>query len=339
MTRIRSVSLTLIPALVLGISACGDATSPVDLHGLDPAAVASAVNALAAPLHGPNEAITNLGSARADLAAAGVDLDWSAESTVQFPDEVTGSTFVHDAGEQAWVIDESRTGAPADGVRVIWYPLDSTGRVTSATESGYIDIQPANVAGTAPIAIRVVESGSDAAPLLNFTQDYSWTGNGEEIEAFEAEGSYSNGERTVNFSLESTETVSTTTGDVAYAYTSIMQDADTRYELIGEGATDGATSDYDDVVTATIERGGATTVVEVRFQGTGAAQEAVDGFVRHNGTTVALVDLRGGGYAFTTPDGDELPVTQSSEMNALFQAVTLTGFRLLYDLPLFFPTD
>lgn len=339
MTRIRSTSLALIPVLALAISACDDGTSPVDFHGLDPAAVVSAVNALSAPLQGSSEPVTNLGSARGDLAAAGVDLDWSAESTVQFPDEVAGSTFVYDPDAQGWVIDESRTGAPADGVRVMWYALDSTGRVVNATESGYIDLQPADVAGTAPIAIRIVESGSDAAPLLNFTQDYSWTGNGDEVESFEAEGSYSNGERLVNFSLESTETASTATGDVDYSYTSVMQDADTRYQLTAEGTTDGGTGAYDDALTATIERPGATTVVEVRFQGTGGAQQDVEGSVRHNGTTVALVELRGGGYAFTTPDGDELSASQTNELNALFQTVTLNGFLLLYELPLFFPTD
>lgn len=333
------MTLALVPALALGISGCEDGTSPVDLHGLDPAAVASAVNALSTPLQGPREAVTNLRSARADLAAAGVDLDWSAESTVQFPDHVAGSTFVYSPDSQGWVIDESRTGAPADGVRVLWYPLDSTGRVLDATESGYIDIQPADVAGTAPIAIRVVATGSDAAPLLDFTQDYTWTGNGDEVESFEAEGWYSNDERLVNFSLESTETATAATGDVEYSYTSVMQDDETRYQLTAEGTTDGGTSGYDDAVTATIERGGAITVLEVRFLGTGNTQQDVEGFVRHNGTTVALVELRGGGYAFTTPDGDELSASQTNELNALFQTVTLNGFLLLYELPLFFPTD
>lgn len=339
MTRIRSITLALIPALALAVGGCDDGTSPIDFHGLDPAAVTSAVNGVYAPLQGSNEAVTNLRSAREDLAAAGVDLDWSAESTVQFPEDVTGSTFVFDADAQGWVIDESRTGAPADGVRVVWYPLDSTGRVIDATESGYIDIQPADVAGTAAIVIRVVESGGDAPPLLNFTQDYSFSGNGDEVEAFEAEGSYSNDDRLVNFSLESTETTTTATGDVSYAYTSVMQDVDTRYELTGEGTIDGSTAGYDDTVRATIERGGATTVVEVRFQGTGSTQQDVEGSVRHNGTTVALVELRAGGYAFTTPGGGDLSASQSNELNALFQTVTLNGFLLLYDLPLFFPTD
>lgn len=338
MIRIRPLTLILVPTLALGISACDDGTSPADLHGLDPSAVGSAVDALHAQLQASNEAVTNLASARPDLAAAGLDLDWSAESTVQFPEEVTGSTFVFDASEQSWVIDEARTEAPSDGVRVFWYPLDSTGRVIDATESGYIDIQPADVAGTAPIAIRVVEFGDDQTPLLDFTQDYSWTGNGDEVESFWAEGSYTSGESLVDFSLAS-ETSTTATGDMDYSYTSVMEDADTRYVLTGEGMTNGTTGDYEDAITATVERGGATTVLEVQFQGVDNTQEDADGSVRHDGTTVALIDVRAGGYSFTTPDGGDLAATQSSALNSLFQSVTLNGFLLLYELPLFFPTE
>lgn len=337
MTRIRPPSLFLIAALALGISACDDGTSPLDFHGLDPAAVTAAVNALSVPMQGSSEAITNYGGAREDLVAEGVDL---GSPTVQFPDEVTGSTFVFDAEAQGWVIDETRAGGPAEGVRVLWYPLDSTGRVIDATESGYIDIQPADVPGTNPIAIQVVESDGDAAPLLNFTRDYSWTANGDDIEAFEAEGSYAHAGRTVNFSFESMETTTAATGDVDYFYTSLMQDADTRYELTAESAVDGATDSYENAITATIERGGATTVVEVRFQGVGETQQEVDGFVRHDGATVALVELRGEGYAFTTPDGDNVSATQSNELNALFGTVMLSGLLLYeFELRMFFPAD
>lgn len=339
MTRIRPLSLLLAPALALGIGACDNGTAPdIPFHGMDPVSIIGAVNGLSAPLQGPSEAITNLevAGARGALAEAGVHLD---SSVVEFPTTVAGSTFVFDQVEEAWVIDESSTDAPADGVRVMWYPLDSTGRIIDATPRGYMDIQPVDGAADDRIAVRVVESDDSGVPLLDFTRVHSWTENGDQIEYSEAEGSYSHDERVVDFSIEMNETT-TAAGDVDFSYRSVMEDAETRYELVSEGVEDAATQDYDDAITATIERDGATTVVEVRFQGSGNTPAAVDGSVRHDGTTVALIGLRGGAYVFTGPDGEEVPATQANNLNTLFGTVTLNGLLLYYyELRLFFPTE
>lgn len=336
MTRIRSTSLALIPLTVLALAACDEGTSPIDLGGLNPSAVATAVNGLTTPLQASDEAVANLETAQPDLADAGVDLDFSAESTVQFPENVAGSTFVYDPQAQGWAIDETRTGAPDNGVRVIWYELDGTDQVIDASEKGYIDLWPGDGDGNAPVAMWIAETGIEA-PLLDFVQDYSWTTNGAEVETAEAEGSYADETRRVEFAMESVETMEIATGDVDYTFTTVMEDTDTRYEMVASSVADGATGEYDDSIVATVDHGGATTVVELRFQGVPSSPQAVTGSVRHNGTLVANVQQDGGGYVYVSPDGDEIPAAQSTELNALFQAVTLAWIQLLYELPLFFP--
>lgn len=335
----RFLHPALTAAFVLVLAGCDDGVSPIDLGGLEPVEITAAVDALVAPLQASGEARRNLRNALPDLEEAGVALEWPAEGSVdRFPASVAGHTFAYEASAAAWEVVDSREGAPASGVRVLWYPLDGSGRVVpSSTESGYVDIQPGQNGSLDPVRVRAVRTSDEGSiPLLDLVQGYALTGVGIETESFEASGVYTDGTAAVNFSFASMETANETSGDAAYSLEASLADAQTRYEVEIDGAVDGATQAFDDVITIAVERGGARTVVEVRFQGTQGVQEDVSGTVHHGGTEVARVRLVANGYEFTAPDGALLPADQSTRLNRMFEAMSLNWYRVLYELPLFF---
>lgn len=339
MMPLRSLPLALTATFLLATAACDDGTSPVDLGGLDAVEVTAAVDALVAPLQASAEARSNLRMALPDLQDAGVMLQWGSESAGErFPAVVAGRTFAYESSASNWEIVESREDAPANGVRVLWYPLDGSGRVVgSSPESGYVDLQPGEDGSLDPVVVRVVrtsEEGSTA--LLDLVQGHALTGADVKTESFEATGVYTDGATAVNFDFASTETANETAGDASYSLEATLRDTETRYHVDIAGAVDGATRAFDDLLTVTVERGGGTTVMEVRFQGSQGTQQDVTGTVRHGGTEVARVRLVGGRYEFTAPNGDPLPAGQAAGLNRMFETLTLNWYRVLYELPLFF---
>lgn len=333
MKPLRSLPLALTAALLLATAACDDGTSPTDLGGLDPVDLAAAVDALVAPLASSSEARANLKMAIPDLEEAGVILEWPLDdATERFPPEVAGMTFGYDASTTSWRILEARTGAPADGVRLLWYPLDSTGRIVNAEqESGHIDLRPASNGGLDPVSIRAVSTDGSVA-LLDYALGYSLTGAAVTTQLFETSGVYADGSSSVNFSVASSEAVSSTSGDVGYSLDATLRDTETRYHVEIDGSVTGATNAIDDVITATVERNGVTTAIEVRFRGSGGASDEVTGTIRHAGAEVAAVGLAGDRYEFTAPNGDAITGTQSTQLNRLFTTLTLNWYLALVDL-------
>lgn len=330
----RSLPLALTAGLLLATAGCDDGTSPTDLGGLDPVDLTRAVDALVAPLAASSEARANLRMALPDLEEAGVVMEWPRDDTVdRFPPDVAGRTFAYDASASSWQIVESRTGAPADGVRLLWYPLDSTGRIVNTDqESGHIDLRPGANGPLDPISVQAVSTADGSQALLDFTQGYSVAGSAVTTELFETSGVYADGSSSVNFLFASSESVSQTSGDVGYSLDARLRDTETRYNVEIDGSVTGATNAFDDVITATVERNGVSTVVEVRFRGSGGADEVVTGAIRHAGAQVASVGLTGDRYEFTDPDGNTITGTQATQLNRLFSTLTLNWYLVLVDL-------
>lgn len=327
-----SLPLALTAALLLSAAACDDGTSPIDLGGLDPVELSAAVDALVTPLAASSEARANLKMALPDLEEAGVILEWPLEdATERFPPAVAGRTFGYDASTTSWRILEARTGAPADGVRLLWYPLDSTGRIVNAEqESGHIDLRPASDGGLDPVSIRAVSTDGSVA-LLDYALGYSLMDAAVTTQLFETIGVYSDGSSSVTFAYSSSESVSATSGDVGYSLDGTLRDTETRYQVEIDGSVTGATNAIDDVITATVERNGVITEIRVRFQG-GGGDDDVTGTIRHAGAEVASVGLTGDRYEFTAPNGDAITGTQSTRLNRLFSTLTLNWYLALVDL-------
>jgi hypothetical protein len=76
--------------------------------------------------------------------------------------------------------------------------------------------------------------------------------------------------------------------------------------------------------------------MEITFEGTNDVQTDAGGTVSHDAEVVVDIDITGNTFEFTRPGGGRLPAGQASELNLLFQSITVTGFNLIYRVPLFF---
>lgn len=337
MTHSRPLKLPAIGLLLLAFAACDDGTSPADLGDLRPFDLAVELDQLNAPLQASRGAIQNLRLVLPTLIDAGVEL----VSPVTFPAEVAGRTFVYDPDNLAWEVDETREDAPADGVRVVWYAIDGSNEIADPlTERGYIELRPGDDAALDPVVLEIVDADGTVT-LMDFEQWYlpAPTG-GEEAEEWGAAGFYADGTTTVDFSLDCEDPafceIAAEEPSGSGSFDAVMEDSDTRYHLQATGTVDAATEAYDLILTATAVSSQGTTVMEINFEGAGQVQEQAGGTIRHDGEVVLDIVISGSAFEFTKPGGGSLPAGQASEVNLLFRALTLNGFNLLYQLPLFF---
>lgn len=363
MMPVRLPIFALLACLLPTLTGCDDGTSTGDgdLGDLDPTTLVVALNNLVAPLDASSTANANLRSAVADLTDAGVE--WRAvESAIRerarqrlgfatltpvgpvpplpvtFPPEVVGRTFVFDFEAQVWEADDTRTAAPADGIRLIWYTVDGSGRIRfPLDERGHIDLTPGSGAGEA-MDITVVETGEGGSlTLLEFVQNRESTAGDVEVDGFTAAGHYANESASSNFEIASEETLDTETDDGTFDLSVILENQETLYTMEVEGTQAGGSGPFEDRFTATVVRGGASTVLNVTFQGTGTTQEESSGTLVRNGTLIANVNIAGNTFNFTTPDGGTFSGAQTNELNTLFSAMTRIGFEVLLNLPLVLP--
>ena len=333
----RFLSRAVLAALPLAALGCDDGASPIDLGGLNAPAVTAAVDGLVAPLYASAEAIANLRGAEQVLLAAGLVPDPDAEeATPQLPPEVVGSTYVYDPSSLSWVTDESRTDAPTDGIRLIWYRLDSTGRVVEPlAEKGFIDVRPSASGEFDPVTTRIVGTEDGSTVLVDFSQGHDGPGNVVATQTLVASGSYSDGAETSTFSLRWERSENGVSNDVTDSYDMTIEQAGTRYVVDVNGSIDGSTGRSDDRVAATITRDGVSTGVDMNSVAVGQALEDATGTVTHAGVAVAEIRLNGNSYEFVAPNGDGIPAGQAGELNRLFGSLTLDWAVLFYDLPLY----
>lgn len=361
MKPLRLLPLTILASVLPVLGGCNDATGPGDLGGLDPDAVTGAMNALAAPLNASTEATSNLGGAVPDLTAAGVQFlrtdrpvrlpsiaavwfDAALEplvplATVDFPPAVRGSTFAFVLDQQAWEVDAARTGAPNDGVRVLWYDLDSQGRIeVPLDELGTIDLTPRTGGAADSLAMTIVEAlESGDLTVLDMVQARETTGTDIVNESFTATGTYADDSSSVDFVIISEEAENAGSGDSSYSLEITLEGADASYVLRVQGSVNGATGGFEDELRATAVHDGSTTVLNVVFRGTNDVQEEASGTFEQDGVLIANVDIEGSTFDFSTPDGGSFSPEQGSQLNRLFRALTLNGFEVLFNLPLFLP--
>lgn len=355
MTPSRLSTLPLIGLLVLA-AACDDGVSPVDLGSLDPLAVTVALDDLKRPLLASGVPIINLRQAIPGLESAGIAFDLPAATgftaafravsmtppappvAVVIAPELLGSTFVYNPATAAWAEDESLEGAPVEGVRILWYAVDGTGEViVPLVEKGYIDLWAGQNTPTNPTIVEMVATEGTPLTLMDYGQWYDTVAVGDlRTEEFGAAGFYADTSNTVQFTLDSRESTDSGTGDEAYELVATLEDAETAYTLDLSGTRDGATEDYEDSVVATAVSQSMTTVMELLFEGTGEAQARATGSIVHEGTEVVEIIMRNDTFEFARPGGGDIPGRQASELNMLFRALTLTGFDLVFRIPLFF---
>lgn len=110
------------------------------------------------------EAVPDAAALREEAArhlARRAGADGAVLPRLAFPSAIQGRTLVWDPGQSGYVIDTSLTGAPANGVRIVYYVSDASGTPTSsATPLGYIDLTDEDRSLAERVGVRIVEYGA-----------------------------------------------------------------------------------------------------------------------------------------------------------------------------------
>lgn len=341
MNRSRYPLVALIALAAFGACGGDGGTTPEpELGGLEPLIVADSVNALVDPLPGIRTLTLNFRAAFEDLQNVGVAFTREDgarpgnPAAVTFPPAYLGRTFRYESLAGSWVVDEIRTGAPADGVRVLWYELDGSGEVLlPVQELGHIDLTDGDDAALQELSIHGVQVrvGGQDLDLVDFVQGYAASGGGT---VHEAAGTYADADRTVQFEIAAEQGVSG--GPQDYVVTSVLESGPVRYELRAEGAGSRPGGGLQDALRATFDLGSDRTIVEIQISGVGPEREA-SGTITFNGTFLANIQADNVLYSFTNADGDPLSATSTSELNAMVRAMLFAGLEPFTWLPLEMP--
>ena len=138
--RLKPIAGVLQLALLLGCAA--DPAGPSPRAEFNAAGTIAATRAVEDAFRvGPWLSFRTLGTAMGARFAGSMPAAPLSAGAPRLPFEVRGRTLVYDPVLEYYVVDEARTGAPANGVRFVLYEVDShTGRPIVAHEIGFAQI-------------------------------------------------------------------------------------------------------------------------------------------------------------------------------------------------------
>jgi hypothetical protein len=320
----RSAALVLVGV----VAACGDSTGPEDFSPTDAntkveavlsalsdnAALASltvlapymqfggAPMALSVAPFDPTEPLALTAAERLQaLRAAGPSFGSSAPLAL-FPADLLGKTFVFNPDQEQYEIDETRTDAPEDGVRLILYAVDPVLGllVTPLDEVGYLDLIDVSTASSDALRLVAV-IGNET--FLDYVASATQTTTSATIAA---EGFLSDGTDQVDFDLSLTAATSGVSVD--YLLSAGGNSVQLEASIGGE----------DDIeVTLTVEADDDTIVLTVTV-----TPSTLSGQITYNGDVAVTISGTPNSPTFERPDGT--PLTQQ-ELDALEALGNLTG--------------
>ena len=321
MPTTRTLRLAAVTALVCAAAACETGTAPdFGLDFGDAAADYAALDTLFASAGWAGfqalEARTPFGASPAAIEAVG-SLS-GARSGRTFAVELTqrmraaaaggpalapiisathrGKTFVYDATLDTYVVDSTRTGAPANGVRFVVYEVDLLGTPMVGGEIGHADLIDEGDASTRDVALRLRVVAHEVTVLEYATTLEIGLGSGELTVTGFLQGEH--GER-LDFDLDAVGThfLDYSTLDLTFALAVEPRD----FSILGEvtGARDGVEGEGD--VDLTVQHGSHSVRLDV--DGAGGT---LDGSVFVDGDLFATIDGPAATPTILSADGDAL---------------------------------
>lgn len=244
------------------------------------------------------------------------------------PDSLMGVTFTWNPDAGAYEIDPSRTDAPANGVRFLYYAVDpATGRpATPLNELGRIDLTDESVSsGDLTLGVQVVDThGTGDVTLADYTVGGSITVAGDTRLSADAQGYFSDGTDRLDFTLTQEVDLpagsSTVTGTTRYELSSggvtLVLDSEGSFDLDTGAATSASLS-------LAVSDGSDTATLDLAVAGDGS----LDGHVDYLGTPVILVGGTADQPTFTGADGSTLSSDQVQALRDLLGAIdSISGF-------------
>lgn len=343
--RAPAVGVLLLAAAMAG---CDDGAGPELPADFDPVAVESAVDALLTTLRAAYEPGVALTEAFDTLADQGVTFDRepgtdpvndrprTGTAAVEFPQEFLGRTFVYSPDSAGWYPDDERTGAPADGIRIIWYSTDPSGSILLPLEErGFVDATDQDEPDLSQLGVRMVETDAGNRVLADFTQGYRRAGDVSWTEHAEAAGFFADADRTVDFELASDAAGNTDTGHQEAALAMTIEDAEITYTLdvdLVESAGAG-TAQQDLAATALLD--GHVNALELTITQESGLSEG-EGTLSFDGEVIVLVTVQGSTFRYRDTDGETLTTSSASRVDRLVRTLYLAGISFADRLPLLF---
>lgn len=349
--RVKVISALLLALPLIG---CDSGTEPRGTLGdLNPGEVESAVNDLMTPIQGMAAPTTAVKSAFPTLTEQGLTFDRAdqpalegipartvPDGTLVAPDvviplEIQGRTFAYDTAAAGWAVDSTRTDAPADGVRVIWYRTDPSGRLLVGEEAGYVDLTDEDDGGSSSaIGIRMVATtDSGTVAIAEITESLALSDSSED---FGALGYYGGGTERIDFSLTSYAATDTATGDHEFAVVVDLDGPAASYTLDITGTETGATGAVEQNVLASVNMNGVTTELDLDLAVDETGSQSGTGTLSHDNTERARITVEENDFGYTDADGEALDAGQAGELDSLVRVLFLAGLEILTRMPLLF---
>ena len=237
-----------------------------------------------------------------------------------FPSNYLGVTFVWSHAEERYVASEE-AGAPADGIRLIYYAVDPFTHQPAEplTALGRIDLRDLSGASSQRLGVAVVStSGSTDVTLADYFLDASYTSTQQETSVRQvADGYLSNGVARLDFDLVNEAAVTETGFTLDQSYEMALAGTDVRVAYQGTLAGDWASEEGTLDIVASVEGNGTS----VRFE-LSAAGEQLEGGVYHGSDLVATISGTGDAPVFTNAaTGEPLTAEQLEALAEIFHAV------------------
>jgi hypothetical protein len=315
----------MVGAVLLGFTAaCGDSTGPEDF---DPTATQQKASAVMAPFAN-NEALLSLNAVRlpgfvaqaAQAALLAIPSSPTDPATLErfralgstllrlgfasplalFPADWLGNTYVYNPDTQTYVLDAQRTGAPADGLRLILYAVDPALHtiLLPLDEVGYLDLIDVSTASEDAVQIVAVVNG---VTFIDYTASAA-VGTSATVSAV---GYLSNGTSRVDFDLSVTATQAATSFDCQL---------ESGVNSVGFQATIVATEGGS--LTLTVSDGDNDVVLDITVGVTG-----VNGTITYNGDLVVTISGSPDSPTFTKWDGTAPTQAELNGLRGLGQIV------------------
>ncbi len=346
---LRIVAIGAVLALLA--SACDDGTGPTgSLGDFEPNEAASVVDSLYAPILGSTAPTFALRNAWQTLTAQGVSFERAGTLQTRllrrdvagdlvFPVELQGQTFVFDLAENGWSVDSTRTDAPADGVRIIWYRTDAAGNlIQPLVEEGYVDLTDEDTGGTlSRVGIRMVATtDADEVIVSELTESIEASDGDPLSEVLRAAGFYGGASREIGFDMVSDATSDTVSGAEDLTLSIDLSGDGESYALTVTGSVASDTSAVEQNYLATVSHGGVTTQLDLDFTQETAGAQTGSGTLSHNGTTVVEITVQDSDFLYTDAEGNELTSADQVAVDTLVRTLFLTGLQAFFALPLLF---
>lgn len=328
--RVRTGWLGLVLALM--VTACGEDATGVDPE-FDSAVTAEAMaemmaasEEMAPALAGMQAASalfseTSMGTLLADGGVLSPEsarrlMDGTGTAASYIPPEHHGVTFVWSDPEGYVASDE--TGAPANGVRIIYYAVDPvTGAPALPLNAlGHVDLSDESTEAMDRLAIEVVSDAIGTVASYAVESSFTFTQSSMEIHTASA-GFLSNGEARLNFDfgldMAFTETSMTLTQDYSMGLDGTAMGVSFLLDFEGDPETETGTL----AMLVTINDGSS----EVVFDVTSEDGESMDGEVRYQGVVVAIIGGTPDNPTFTSPSGQPLAPEDLAGLEAVMSSL------------------